>query len=268
VLPKYTHLLRLSQGHLNLLTACPRKFQHTYLEQLTTPTDPQQEEYQTLGSRFHLLMQQQEMGLPINSFLQTDAQLQKWVTSFAKVAPEILAPNTDEETFRESEHYRTLQIQDYLLTVIYDLLITDNQKAQVLDWKTYPQPPNKGILAKSWQTRLYMYVLVETSNYLPGNISMIYWFVQAKGKTKSIRFNYNIQQHQKTEQDLNYILVSLNKWLEGYQKNQPFPQIPAVKKYCESCQYAFRCYSQSSNSVEINSNLLPNIDNIPEISFS
>src|SRR4051794_33122518 len=99
-----TQLLRLSQGQLNLLEACPRKFQHTYLEQLNTPADPEHEERQTLGSRFHLLMQQREMGLPIDSFLQADTQLQSWMAGFAEAAPEILKPAPDDQTFRESEH--------------------------------------------------------------------------------------------------------------------------------------------------------------------
>ncbi|MBD2293935.1 PD-(D/E)XK nuclease family protein [Anabaena sphaerica FACHB-251] len=262
-----TQLFRLSQGHLNLLAACPRKFQHTYLEQLTAPTDPQQEEYQTLGSRFHLLMQQQEMGLPINSFLQADTQLQTWMTDFANVAPEILTPDNDSQTFRDSEHYRTLQIQDYLLTVIYDLLIADQEKAQIFDWKTYPQPPNKSYLAKNWQTRLYMYVLAETSEYLPNNISMNYWFVQAKDQPKNLQFKYDTRKHKQTEHDLNELLSNLTNWLEQYHQKGPFPQEPASKKSCEYCQYAVLCYSQTNNPVEISSQILPNIDNIQEVSL-
>ncbi|NMG23070.1 PD-(D/E)XK nuclease family protein, partial [Brasilonema bromeliae] len=150
-----TQLLRLSQGQLNLLERCPRQFQHTYLEQLHSPLDPEHEERQTLGSRFHLLMQQREMGLPIDTFLQEDTQLQSWMSAFANAAPEILNSTSNSQTFRESEHYRTLQVQDYLLTVIYDLLIADNQQAQILDWKTYPKPPNKRKLEQNWQTRLY-----------------------------------------------------------------------------------------------------------------
>ena len=81
-------LLRLSQGQLNLLETCPRKFQNTYLEQLHPPSNPDYEEKQLLGSRFHLLMQQQEMGLKIGSFLQMDSQLQSWMKSLAISAPE------------------------------------------------------------------------------------------------------------------------------------------------------------------------------------
>jgi hypothetical protein len=260
-------LLRLSQGQLNLLAACPRKFQHTYLEQITTPTDPIHEERQTLGSRFHLLMQQREIGLPIDSFLQTDPQLQSWMAAFADAAPDILTPATDSQRFRESEHYRTLQVQNYLLTVIYDLLIADNQQAQIFDWKTYPQPPNQKFLAQNWQTRLYLYVLAETSDYLPENISMTYWFVQAKGKAKNLKFNYDSKQHQETSADLNQILTYLTHWLENYQNNQPFPQNPPSKKYCESCQYAIRCEKQPIKEPEALQNVLPNLETIQEVAL-
>lgn len=236
-----TQLLRLSQGQLNLLERCPRQFQHTYLEQLHSPSDLEHEERQTLGSRFHLLMQQREMGLPIDSILQEDAQLQSWMTAFASAAPEILTTATHSQIFRESEHYRTLQVQNYLLAVIYDLLIADNQQAQILDWKTYPKPPNKRKLERNWQTRLYLYVLAETSDYLPENISMTYWFVQSDGQPQSIKFNYDTAQHQQTAKRLNQLLRKLTDWLEAYYQGESFPQEPEGSKACEPCQYATRC---------------------------
>ncbi|MBW4687316.1 MAG: PD-(D/E)XK nuclease family protein [Komarekiella atlantica HA4396-MV6] len=271
-----TQLLRLSQGQLNLLEACPRKFQHTYLEKLSSPLDPEHEERQTLGSRFHLLMQQREMGLPIDSLLQVDAQLQKWMSAFGNAAPEVLTLATNNQTFRESEHYRTLQVQDYLLTVIYDLLIADNQQAQILDWKTYPKPPNKSKLAKNWQTRLYMYVLAETSEYLPEKISMTYWFVQSEGRPQSIRFNYNAVQHEHTARKLNQLLSKLTNWLELYQNNEQFPQVMETSKACNYCQFATRCERQQAteqdisddNHLSVNStSLLPNLANIQEVSL-
>jgi len=67
------------------------------------------QERQTWGSRFHLLMQR-ELGLPIRSLIQQDTQLQSWMTAFASAAPEILTPDINSQTFRESEHC-TLQIQ-------------------------------------------------------------------------------------------------------------------------------------------------------------
>jgi len=268
MLPTSTQILRLSQGHLNLLAACPRKFQHSYLEQLNTPLDPKHEEYQILGSRFHLLMQQREMGLPINNLLQADPQLQNWMTDFSKIAPEIFITNIDNQTFRESEHYRTLQIGDYLLTVIYDLLIADQNQAQILDWKTYPQPPKSETLAQNWQTRLYMYVMAETGNYLLENISMTYWFVQSKGQTKKIKFLYNEKEHQKTAEELHQLLNNLTKWIKDYEYNISLPQIKESQKICESCQYAVRCQRQKIKQVNIDINQqFPSLENIAEVSL-
>lgn len=265
-----TFIFRLSQGHLNLLTVCPRKFQYSYLEQLNTPIDPQKEEYQILGSRFHLLMQQREMGLSIHNLLKANPQLANWMTDFTKIAPEIFTTdinNHHHQTFRESEHYRTLQIGDYLLTVIYDLLITDQNQAQILDWKTYPQPPKREILAQNWQTKLYMYILAETSNYLSENISMTYWFVQSKGQTKNIKFTYNAQQHQKTAQELNQLLNNLTKWVRDYEDNTPLP-LKESDQICESCQFAVRCHRQKNKEITMNINQhFPNLENITEVSL-
>ncbi|MBD2596354.1 PD-(D/E)XK nuclease family protein [Nostoc spongiaeforme FACHB-130] len=260
------NLLRLSQGQLNLLERCPRQFQHTYLEQLNSPADPEHEERQTLGSRFHLLMQQREIGLPIDSLLQADSQLQKWMSAFASAAPDIVTPTINNQTFRESEHYRTLQVQDYLLTVIYDLLIADNQQAQILDWKTYPKPPDKRKLAQNWQTRLYMYVLAETSEYLPENISMTYWFVQSEGRPQNIKYTYDNKQHQQTAKELNQLLNNLTTWLKLYQKSQPFPQVIETSKACNYCQFAVRCQRTQSVEDTVTYPLL-NIDNIQEVTL-
>ncbi|MBD2434364.1 DNA/RNA helicase [Fischerella muscicola CCMEE 5323] len=276
MLSTQTQLLRLSQGQLNLLERCPRQFQHTYLEQLYSPTEIEREEHQTLGSRFHLLMQQREMGLPIDSFLQTDAQLQSWMTAFTNAASDILTPISNNQTFRESEHYRTLQVQNYLLTVVYDLLIADNQQAQIFDWKTYPKLPNKRKLEQNWQTRLYMYVLAETSDYLPENISMTYWFVQSEGKPQSLKFSYNYIQHEKTAKKLKQLLSKLTSWLEDYQQKKDFPQVSEGSKTCEYCHFTKRCnrtYANPAKTSEVNSPLqeldtnLTNIAKIQEVSL-
>lgn len=262
-----TQILRISQGQLNLLERCPRQFQHTYLENLNSPSDPQHEEKQTLGSRFHLLMQQQEMGLPIHSFLQADPQLQSWMQAFTQAAPEVIAPVTDNQTFRDSEHYRTLQVQDYLLTVIYDLLIADNQQAQIFDWKTYPKPENKGKLAQNWQTRLYLYVLAETSEYPPENISMTYWFVQSKGKPQNIKFNYSHSLHAQTAKKLNQLLNKLTTWLKNYQHGELFPQVTESSQACDYCQFAQKCDRTQALEEAKEKNSLPNLADIQEVSL-
>ena len=229
---------RLSQKHLNLLTTCPRKFQHLYLDSLSVPTTPIEQERLNWGSQFHLLMQQRELGLPIESLMLENQEMQHSFENFFQAAPEILNYETqDDLILRQAEHNRSINFNGYILTVIYDLLIANFQQAQIFDWKTYSYPQNKNKIAQDWQTRLYLYTLVQTSNYFPEAVSMTYWFIQPKNQQLpyKLKFSYNQQLHQKTEQDLQDILDNLTKWLKHYQQESAeFPQVKIIDP-CHIC---------------------------------
>ncbi|MBF2021483.1 MAG: PD-(D/E)XK nuclease family protein [Hydrococcus sp. C42_A2020_068] len=227
------NFIRLSQAQLNLLETCPPQFQRLYLEQLGSPLSPQQQEKQTWGSQFHLLMQQKELGLPIESLVAQDEQLQHSITALMNAAPEIW--QSESGSWREAEHCRTLSFQGYLLTVVYDLLMSDRAKAKIVDWKTYLFPENRAKLAKNWQTRLYLYVLAETTDYLPEQISMTYWFVKLPTQPQSLTFVYNSVQHEKNRQDLTRLLTQLDRWLDNY--SNAGTSFPHLSNCQESCPY-------------------------------
>lgn len=254
--------MRLSQGHLNLLELCPRKFQHTYLEQLGSPHSPDQQERLLAGSRFHSLMQQWEMGLPIEPFLQEDPQLRQWFHAFIGAAPQILQIHNP--MFRDSEHLRMLEFQGHILTVVYDLLILTEQEAQILDWKTYPKP-SKTDLAQNWQSRLYPFVLIETSDYEPEQISMTYWFFQANGQmAQSLKLPYSAKQHEETRQVLSRLLNQFSEWLDRYEtQGEFFPQLPETASECADCSFAIRC--QRSTQESVNPDAFPSLVEIQEI---
>lgn len=263
---------RLSQGQLNLLETCPRKFQHIYIDQLGSPTSPEQQESLAWGSRFHLLMQQRELGLSVDQLVAEDEPLQRCLTAFTKAAPEILFPHP--QTFRQSEHRRTLNFQGYLLTVIYDLLILDQQQAQILDWKTYPRPQNQRWLAQDWQTRLYLFVLAETSDYSPEQISMTYWFVKPQDnqgdslKPQSLKFPYNRSLHDRTHQDLHLLLNHLTNWLKRYEETaEPFPQVVETED-CDRCHFTVRCQRHPEmQEHSFNQSWLPDLAEVQEVSL-
>jgi ATP-dependent exoDNAse (exonuclease V) beta subunit len=211
-------MLHLSQSHLNLLETCPPKFQQVYLERLASLPDPQQQESLAWGSRFHLLMQQRELGLPIKSLLENDRELNHAVTTLIEATPELW--ENQSETWREAEHCRTLSNNNCLLTVIYDLLIAQRDRAIILDWKSYRHPPSRRKLAHNWQTRLYLYALVETSDYSPEQVALTYWFVKSSDTPESLTFNYSKTQHQKTKKDLQQLLDQLQQWLDSYQQGE------------------------------------------------
>ena len=246
--------IRLSQAQLNTLEACPRLFQHLHLDQLGSPVPPEQQESLTWGSQFHLLMQQQALGLPVEAL--GDDPLQRCLQALRTKAPDIFQPIAAEAgIFRDSEHSRTLGFSPtgspteepvFLLTVVYDLLVAGPQTAEILDWKTYPRPQNADWLARYWQTRLYLYVLAETSQYQPAQIAMTYWFVQGasagdRPEPESIRFPYSAELHAQTHRDLHQLLERSLRWLEAYQEGQDFPQVNESAGRCRRCQFAVRC---------------------------
>lgn len=250
-------LIRLTQSHLNLLSLCPPKFQQVYVDCLGSLPAPEQQDSMQWGSRFHLLMQQRELTLPIESLLATDSELDSSFKALVEAAPEL---EPDPNIWREAEHCRTLGMGDFLFTVIYDLLIAKTNQATIFDWKTYREPPRSKQLASNWQTRLYLYVLVETSEYQPEQVQMTYWFVKS-GSPKSMTFKYTQQKHQQTEQDLTLLLNNLNSWLQNYQQSQTdFPHKPDCETTCPYQQI----FSQVDKTVN-HQELLKAIDEIEEI---
>ena len=259
-------LTRLSQTQLNLLETCPPHFQQIFLDQLGTPIQPDQLIKGEWGNRFHQLMQQKELNLSIDNIFTEDSQLNHSIKALIEASPEIF--ESSENSWREAEHRRTLQIDNYLLTVIYDLLIVKEKEAQILDWKTYLQPENPQKLAKNWQTRLYLYVLTETSEYLPEELTMTYWFVKLPTKPQKITFSYNEKLHQKTKEDLNILLENLTQWIDNYSiEKVPFPHIPNCEKKCPFYNKKISTlYSYNNQEELLQSNweiLLNEIEEIP-----
>jgi hypothetical protein len=239
-------VIHLSQAQLNLLELCPPQFQKVYLEELRSPINLEQQANMVWGNRFHLLMQQLELGLPIETTIAADSELQQSVQALVAAIPEVF----DSEIFywREAEHTRTLKIGNYLLKAVYDLFIANDRQAQIIDWKTYLRPKKRQKLAENWQTRLYLYLLVETSDYLPEQVSMTYWFVKLPGSPQSLTFDYSTREHQQTKEDLNLLLTKLDQWLFiAHHQRVDFPHTSA----CYSCPYHDSFIEKGSNLNDI-----------------
>lgn len=270
-------MLKISQTHLNLLQNCPRKFQHLYLDQLGFVVSPAEQKKMNWGKQFHLLMQQYQLGLPVDLLAPADPQMLECFHRFlARLPDDLRAPApSDPNLFRAPEHERTLRLApEYLLIVIYDLLIANSEQAQIIDWKTYRQPRSSHELAENWQTRLYLYLGVETTDYLPEQVSMTYWFVQPQGQDvpTSLTFNYNSSQHRKNQQDLQELLTQLTQWRQTYQnQGHPFNQCQLSTGHCQSCQFAIRCHRHPDpeNSPALNPPIfnVSQIAEVPEIAL-
>jgi PD-(D/E)XK nuclease superfamily len=238
-------LQRLSQGHLKVLSDCPRKFEYIYLDSLFSPTEPDQYQNMQRGSDFHRLMHQQALGMPVEPFLTANPELGATIAALQKAAPHLF--QEEPGTYRESEQVRTIAIGDYLFTAIYDLVIL-GEKAQIIDWKTHGQPRQPERLKQDWQTRLYLYLLAETSDYKPVDISFTYWFVQSQ-PPQSSTFPYSPALHRQTAADLENLLTKASQWLTAYPA--PFPMVGPESKLCETCHFAARCNRLPRTSAEL-----------------
>lgn len=258
---------QLSQGHLTDLNTCPRKFQHRYLDQLRLVPLNEQQASQQLGTQFHHLMQQHALGLDIQHLVTAHPKLQQWFTAYQQAPPPMIAGQP------LSEHQRLLWWQTFALVVVYDRLILGPTQAQILDWKTYQQPRQFQTLSQNWQTRLYLFVLAETTAYEPAHLSMTYWFAEAghddPATASSVTVPYTAALHEHTRQDLTTLLDQLHHGLIQKDQGQPFPQVPLAAGHCVSdhphqhhCPFLDHCHRQPPPASPMAA-----IQAIPEVPF-
>ena len=152
-----------------------------------------------------------------------------------------------------SSYLHLTKLDTLRVALVYDLLLTGSHHAKILDWKTYPRPHHPVGLQQHWQTRLYPFVLAETSDYPPEMISMVYWFFQTADRANQaaspqrLTIAYSSAQHDRTRQDLTQLLDSLTQWLQDYDQGQPFPQV-RDRSPCQRCSFAIRCDRQEATS--------------------
>ena len=233
--------MRLSQGHLSLLETCPRQFQHQFLEQLNLhDRSIDDEERIRSGSEFHQLIQQRSLQLPIDALLAKDPQLAQWFRAFERAMPDFFEPNPTALELAESEQVRTFAYLGHRLVVVYDYLVLKPESALVLDWKTYRKPNPSSAIVQSWQSKLYPYVLRQTSHYQAHQIELRYWFFHHDTAEK-LSLPYTDAKHRKTDRQLTHLLTQLNHWLNDYTHHAtPFPKTPEVQT-CDGCAHAVRC---------------------------
>lgn len=239
----------LSQGHLTLLDTCARKFRYIFFDGLSGPTSYEQQTTTQWGSQFHLLMQQRALDLPVEVMAGANAEMSESLSALSKAAPEVFEhlpisfTDGTNEAFSQSEHRRTLAFNGYLLTVIYDLVVTDDHQGEIFDWKTHQSPPPKEWLQTDWQTRLYLYVLCETTGLSPEQISMTYWFVRQSSETEPsfYRFGYSAGQHRQTQKDLQQLTDSLTQMSGQADYERAFPKVAIEKGLCDRCPFNVRC---------------------------
>ncbi|MGB0563296.1 MAG: PD-(D/E)XK nuclease family protein [Spirulinaceae cyanobacterium] len=261
--------LTLTQGQLNSFEQCPRRYQYQYLEQLGAPLDPERQARTNWGSQFHRLMQQYILGLAgVSNSPGCDPAMAQALQALTATVPALQDPAAR----YEAEHRRLWACSAMIaFVVVYDLLVLEPDRAEILDWKTYPQPPNTKQLAENWQTLLYPFVLVETSDYLPEQVAMTYWFVQADQTPTAWRLDYTTPLHQEVRTRLDQHLNHLPALALAFaQTGQDLPPVDAEQQHphCRYCPFQSRCQQTEQQHPSGGRAMIPQqVADLPEIAL-
>ena len=214
---------RITQAHLRVLDREPHRFEGLYLDGVELPTLAGNWSALERGKQFHQLLQQQEMGLPIQAMVDADPELGRYFQAFASYPPPLLAGQ------RRSEYPLAMPFQGVQLYGIVDLLVEAGDRAQIVDWKTYWRSPDSATLANDWQTRLYLFLLAETRDYEPERLSMLYWF--SEQPSQWVEVSYDADTHAQNRAAIGESIESLKQWLQF-----GFPPAPSPRQKVSSVQ--------------------------------
>lgn len=245
-------LPRLSAHALKQLDDCPRKFALRYkvgrywpaAEPITrkTDTDPL-----ALGSAFHQLAHQQVLGLDVEASLAAYSDtLPELPTLWGSyVASPYIEPPVGGRVWTEQVLHFTLE--GVAFEVRYDRLLEENGQWTIMDWKTGKVDPVK--LSDDWQTKLYLFALVEAGAVLnggepiaPESIRIVYWEV-ATGTNSPV--HYDSAKHESTRRSLTKKAKSI---------------LPRFDEHGTDCQHFAR---KASHCVRCHFGSLCNQDELP-----
>jgi RecB family exonuclease len=243
--PERNHL---SYSSLQDYQDCPRRFQLRYLLEQPWPavqSEPmlEHERYAELGRRFHHLVEQHLVGLPVATLTASIAEeeLARWWRHYLNAPPaDALGLPVRRAELALSARLPTPE-GAYRLVARYDLLaIAPGERAFIVDWKTERRRPTRPQLASRMQTRVYRYVLVEAGQTLnagrpiePENVRMVYWFAEFPAEPEV--FSYDSVQHAADADALSTLAAEISA-----RKDEVFPLTTDVR-HCRYCVYRSLC---------------------------
>ena len=137
---------------------------------------------------------------------------------------------------QEAEVDVSVEKEDYILTGKVDLLLGEDGKLEILDFKTQPKPDNSSPLIDRYfkQLCLYAHILRERYGKYPERL-YIYWTSEEKRKDALMEFYFE-ENH--VDEAGRYFDEQVKKI---QQKDFKIKSIPDVEKVCKECDFRFYC---------------------------
>lgn len=237
-LPK---VFQFSQQSLQDYSDCSRRFQLRYINAQRWPaatSEPieKHERYMQLGEQFHLLVQQQYLGIDTDALTPDDYELSQWWDDYLRFPPADLPTGK-----RLPEIVLSTPVGDQRLLARFDLLAIDpGTRMVIIDWKTTRRRPTRETLLTRRQTMVYLYVLAEAGDRLfggpvrPDQISLVYWFTVAP--TNPEVFTYSEEMHEQFKKRLHAEIKEITK-----RDGVPDWELTPNRHQCEFCVYRSLC---------------------------
>jgi DNA helicase-2/ATP-dependent DNA helicase PcrA len=130
----------------------------------------------------------------------------------------------------------SLEKEDYIITGKIDLLLSEEGKFEILDFKTQPKPENNDPILEKYfkQLCLYAYILKEKYKKLVKKM-YIYWTSEEKRKDALMEFTY-------TEEDIDKIGSYFDELVQKIKaENFRIETLPDPVKICKECDFRFYC---------------------------
>ena len=228
-----------SQSCLQDYHDCEKRFYLRYIEKLAWPTievEPalENEQKQIEGQKFHQLVHQHLLGIPIDKLNKQAATYplsewwQNYLSSDLQLDENVLLPEIPLIT----------NLGNHKITGKYDLIAIHNEKIRIFDWKTYQKKPSESRMGLRYQTKVYCSLIVKTAPTLikkhtfdPDKLEMVYWL--ANFPAQPIRLTYSETQYERDLQHLEKVITRIAKQDEFNASEE--------EKKCQYCSYRSYC---------------------------
>jgi hypothetical protein len=187
-------------------------------------------------AELNLTLQQISMGLPLDSLFIEYPQVKKAAT-FAK-------PYIDIPGSKYWDEYLHLDYQNSRLRAKYDLIVYDDKKVTGIDWKTQIKI-NPQELEQSMKTQLKLFILRETTDLPPEQISLFYLNLETE---KVCQFAYSSEKHSKFQ---NIIRPILAEYAENHNDKAQEPDLQTIHQKWMNKEITTEEYLDTVPEVEI-----------------
>ena len=134
---------QFSQASLQDYCDCPKRFELKYIKHLSWPSvgvNPMAENEKNTyrGNLFHKIVYQHLMGISTEKLSEMikDIELEKWWRNYLKYEPALIGE-------RYPEILLSTSIGSHILIAKYDLILLQDGRAIIIDWKTSQKKQKK-----------------------------------------------------------------------------------------------------------------------------